>query len=82
MGVRLLHGAEEMQAEGGKEAVCMSTVFQEYELDAFLGDYRDDFDVDAIVDDATAVDYGTGDRVWREDADLNAICEKHERKRS
>lgn len=54
-------------------------LFQKHELDAFLGDYKGDFDVEAIIGEATEVDYRTGNRYWREGIDLGAICEAHDR---
>lgn len=52
--------------------------FEMYGLEAYLGDYVDDFDVEAIVDEATEIDYRTGNRYWRDDIDLAAICAKHD----
>ena len=51
--------------------------FQMYELENFLGDYISDFDVDAIVEEATEVDYRTGNRFWKEGVDLGEIAERH-----
>lgn len=53
-------------------------VFQMHELEAFLGE-PEDFDVEAIVEEATFIDYATGDRIWRADIDLNEICERNAR---
>lgn len=53
-------------------------LFQKHELDAYLGGFDADFDVDAIVEEATEVDYRTGSRYWREDIDLAAICAAHD----
>ena len=51
--------------------------FQEHELDAFLGE-PEDFDVEAIIDEATEIDYKTGNRVWAVDTDeLNEIAERN-----
>ena len=55
------------------------SLFQRYELDAYLGESVDDFDVEAIIEDATEVDYRTGRRYWREGIDLAAICKTHDR---
>ena len=52
-------------------------IFQQYELDAYLGDFADDFDVDAILEEATEIG-PDGNRYWREDIDLAAICEQHD----
>lgn len=54
--------------------------YQRYELEAFLGDYADDYDVDAIEAEATEYDPATGRTVWTPDAvrDLWSICERHE----
>lgn len=52
--------------------------FEQYELDAYLGDFADDFDVDAILDEATEVDPRTGNRYWKESIDLAEICRRHD----
>lgn len=54
-------------------------VFQEYELEAFL-DSPADYDMEGIIEDATFIDYATGDRIWRVDIDLNGICEENIRR--
>lgn len=53
-------------------------VFQPYELDAFLGDHIGDYDIDGIIAEATELDYEDGNRYWKEEIDLNEICERHE----
>lgn len=52
-------------------------IFQQYELDAYLGDFAGDFDVEAILDEATEVGQD-GNRYWKEGIDLAAICERHD----
>lgn len=54
--------------------------YQRYELEAYLGDYADDYDVDAIEAEATEHDPRTGRTVWTPEAvrDLWSICERHE----
>lgn len=54
------------------------SIFQQYELDAYLGDFAGDFDVEAIVDVATYVDPKTGNRFWKDGIDLAAICERYD----
>lgn len=54
-----------------------SRIFQQYELDAYLGDFSGDFDVDAILAEATEV-RPDGNRYWKEDVDLAEICERHD----
>ena len=54
-------------------------LFQECELTAYLGDFIEDFDVEAIVDEATEIGYKTGNRYWKDGIDLAEICAKHER---
>lgn len=54
-------------------------LFQEYELDAYLGDFEDDYDKEAIIDEATVIDYRTGNRYWREDVDLAEVCQRHDK---
>lgn len=53
--------------------------FEQCELDALLGDFKDDFDVDAIIEEATRV-CDDGNRYWTaEGEELNEIirmCEK------
>lgn len=54
--------------------------FEMAELEALLGDYIADYDVDGIVEDATEMDYKTGNRYWVvSDDELNAILEAHEK---
>ncbi len=52
-------------------------IFQQYELDAYLGDFAGDFDVEAILDEATEVD-ADGNRFWKDGIDLAEICERHD----
>ena len=52
-------------------------IFQQYELDAYLGDFVNDFDVDAIIDEATNFD-PDGNRYWKDDIDLAEICQRHD----
>ena len=54
--------------------------FDYWELDAYLGDFVDDYDVDAIIDEVTEIDYRTGNRYWKDltDEELWAICEAHD----
>ena len=59
----------------------MKSLYQEYELEALIGSENiEDFDVDAIRDELTEVDYQDGNRYWRDlDADeVNAIVASHE----
>lgn len=54
-------------------------LFQMSELEALLGEYKDDFDIDGIIDDATRID-ADGDRVWTAFGDeLNDILARHEK---
>lgn len=53
-------------------------LYQRAELDAYLGDYSDDYDVDAIEAEATEYDPKTGRRTWRPNVDLWEVCERHE----
>ena len=57
----------------------MKNLYQEYELEAYLGESIDDFDIEAIVDEATEIDYSDGNRYWKEGIDLAEICAKHDR---
>lgn len=53
-------------------------LFQQYELDALLGDHADDFDIDGILEDATEIDED-GDRIWTAFGDdLYAILESND----
>lgn len=55
-----------------------TNLFQQYELDALLGESAGDFDVDGIIEDATTVD-DDGDRIWTAFGDdLYAIIEAHD----
>lgn len=54
-------------------------VFQMHELEAFLGEYIDDFDIDAIIDEATETSNKDGNRYWKVDAgELAEIAAKHD----
>ena len=57
-------------------------VYQRAELEAFLGEYVDAYDVDAIEDEATEYDPNTGAQLWTPEAvrDLMSICECYELK--
>ena len=59
--------------------VVMERQFQQYELDAYLGDFAGDFDVEAIVGEVTYVG-SDGNRYWRDlDGDeFLRIVESHE----
>lgn len=52
--------------------------YQRAELLAYLGDYTDDYDVDAIESEATETDPKTSRVFWRRGIDLWTICERHE----
>jgi len=54
--------------------------YQRYELEAFLGDFLEEYDVAAIEAEATEYDPATGRTVWTPEAvrDLWTICERHE----
>lgn len=55
-----------------------TNLFQQYELDALLGECADDFDVDGIIEEATLVDRD-GDRIWTAFGDdLYRIIEEHD----
>lgn len=53
--------------------------FQQYELDSFLGDFASEYDIEAIIEDATTLDYKSGKRYWKQNIDLNEICAEHEK---
>ena len=59
-----------------------AATYQRAELEAFLGEYVDAYDVDAIEDEATETDPKTCAQLWTPEAvrDLISICERHERK--
>lgn len=53
-------------------------LFQMYELEAYLGDFVDDYDIDGIIEDATEID-SDGDRIWTAfGEDFHAIVEAHD----
>lgn len=60
----------------GAEKVA-DKLFQEYELDALLGDFKDDYDVEGIIEDATIV-CDDGNRYWKKltEEEMNEILEK------
>jgi len=54
--------------------------FQQYELEVLLGEFVDDYDVDGIIEDATAL-CGDGNRYWTVDEDeLNEVLEENLKK--
>lgn len=54
-------------------------IFQMYELEAFLGESIDDFDIDAIIDETTETSSKDGNRYWKVDADeLAEIAASHD----
>lgn len=53
-------------------------LFQYCGLESFLGEYIDDFDVAAIIEEATEIDPRTGNRYWLDDIDLAAIAARHD----
>lgn len=57
----------------------MDKLFEMYELEAYMGDYADDFDVEAIIDEATYVD-ANGNRRWRADVTIDEIVAKYDKK--
>lgn len=69
----------EAEAEAFMTAAPAPT-YQRYELEAYLGEYADDYDVSAIEAEATEYDPKTGRTVWTPEAvrDLWSICERHE----
>ena len=54
-------------------------LFEQYELDAYLGEFAEDLDIEAIIDEATEIDYRTGNRYWKDGIDLAEICERNEK---
>ena len=53
--------------------------FQQYELDALLGDFKDDFDIDGIIDEATEMHDGV--RYWVvPENELEALIERYDRR--
>lgn len=54
--------------------------YQRHELEAFLGDFLEEYDADSIEAEATEYDPATGRTVWTPEAvrDLWTICERHE----
>lgn len=53
--------------------------FEQYELDALLGDFKDDFDVEGIIAEATKP-CNDGNRYWVVEGDeLNAIIKSYEK---
>lgn len=60
------------------------TQYQAHEIEALLGDYAGDYDIEALVDEITEVDYRTGNRYYTEeyrsldDDGLAQLLERHE----
>lgn len=52
-------------------------IFQQYELDAYLGDFVGDFDVKAILEESTEIG-PDGNRYWKNGIDLAEICARHD----
>lgn len=53
-------------------------IYQRAELVAYLGDYVDDYDVDAIEAEATEYDPKTSRTYWKRGINLWEVCERHE----
>ena len=53
-------------------------IFEECNFIAYFGGYEDDFDLDAIRDEATEIDYRTGNRYWKDDIDFEEIVARHQ----
>lgn len=56
--------------------------YERHVLEAYLGEYAGEFDIDAIEAEATLVSYDTytmGRRYWRDDIDLDEIVRKHDK---
>lgn len=65
---------EEMKRQSEKKEP-----YERYVLESYLGEYVDEFDVDAIEEEVTKFDFKTGKRIWRdEDIDLDEICQKYD----
>ena len=49
------------------------------EIEDFLGDYSSDYDIEAIVDAVSEIDYETGNRFWKDltEDEFWEICEAH-----
>lgn len=76
---RYATSAEETAEQNAAEAARAHT-YQRCELEAFLGDYADDYDVDAIEAEASEYDPKTGRTYWTAEAlrDLWSIAERYE----
>lgn len=54
-------------------------MYQRFELEAYIGaENLEDYDVDAIEEEATEYDPATSRTVWKRGIDLATICERHE----
>lgn len=49
------------------------------ELESFIGDCIEEYDIDAIVDVVTEIDYSSNKRYWKDisEAELFEICEAY-----
>lgn len=63
-------------SDSERHDIASRSPFEMYELEAFLGDFASDYDIAAIIDDATAIDYSNGNRYWL-GVDLAEVCEQH-----
>lgn len=54
-------------------------LFERNQLDALLGDYAGEYDVDGIIEDVTEVDPKDGKRYWLS-VDIDEVLERYERK--
>lgn len=70
----------EYYGDGEEPADLEAGQYQRHELEAFLGEYVDAYDVDAIEAEATTYVYSEDKRYWRKFIDLAAIAERHERR--
>lgn len=53
-------------------------IFERYALEAFLGESIADFDIDAIIEEATEINPKDGNRYWRDGIDLAEIVARHD----
>jgi hypothetical protein len=55
-------------------------IFEESSFIAsYFGEFAEDFDLDAIFDEATEIDPRTGNRYWKDDVDFEEVVARHQK---
>lgn len=72
-------GTEQEGTTTMRNAANGKSIFQDYELDSYLGDSAEDYDRDAIIGEVTEIG-NDGNRYWKDldEDEFSAIVAKHD----